>query len=156
MTRALLQRCALFALVWWLAVEGRQDAWGMGLVAAAAAAGASLVLLPPGQNRISAAALFRFLGFFLWQSAQSGVQVAAIALRRRLDLRPAAIELSLGLPPGFPRVLMVGVLGMMPGTVSTNLAGDRLRVHVLDERLPAAAGAAALEAHLVRLFGVRP
>lgn len=97
MTRALLQRYALFALVWRLAVEGRQDAWGIGLVGAAAATGASFVLLPPGNNRVSAAGLCRFLGFFLWQSAKSGVQVAAIALRGRLDLRPAVIELSLGL-----------------------------------------------------------
>ncbi len=156
MTRALLQRGALFMLVWWIAVEGRRDAWVIGTVAAAAAAGASLVLLPPGNNRVSAAGLFRFLGFFLWQSAKSGVQVAAIALRGRLDLRPAVIELSLGLPPGLPRVLMAGTLGLMPGTVSIGMTDDRLRVHVLDERLPAAAGAAALEAHLARLFGVRP
>ncbi|OGA99402.1 MAG: hypothetical protein A3E79_18425 [Burkholderiales bacterium RIFCSPHIGHO2_12_FULL_61_11] len=66
------------------------------------------------------------------------------------------LELPLGLAPGLPRVLMAGVLGMMPGTVGVQLTGDRLRVHVLDERLPAAAEAAALQAHIARMFGERP
>jgi multicomponent Na+:H+ antiporter subunit E len=41
----------------------------------------------------------------------------------------------------------------MPGTVGVRLAGDQLRVHVLDERLPVAAEAAALETHIARMFG---
>ena len=156
MMRAAPQRSLLFALLWWIAVEGRLDAWWIGLVAAAAATGASLVLLPPGKVRISPRGLLGFLGFFVWQSARGGMQVAAIALRSRLDLRPTVLELPLGLAPGLPRVLMAGVLGMMPGTVGVQLTGDRLRVHVLDERLPAAAEAAALQAHIARMFGERP
>lgn len=153
MIRAILQRGLLFALLWWIAAEGRQDAWGAGLAAVAAATAASIVLLPPGRIRISTRSLFGFLGFFVLQSAKGGTQVALMALRPRLDLRPAVIELSLSLPPGLPRVLMAGVLGLMPGTVGVRLTGDRLRVHVLDERLPVAAEAAALEAHIARMFG---
>ena len=156
MMRAALQRGLLFALLWWISVEGRQDAWGMGLLAVLAASAASLALLPPGKNRIAPGAVLGFLGFFVWQSAKGGMQVAAIALRPRLDLRPAMIELSLTLPPGLPRVLMAGVLGLMPGTVGVRLAGARLRVHVLDERLPVAAGMRRLEAHIARMFGVPP
>lgn len=155
MMRAALQRGLLFALLWWISVEGRQDAWGMGLVAAAAATGVSLVLLPPGKNSVSLGGLLGFLGFFVWQSAKGGVQVAAIALRGRLDLRPTVIELSLGLPPGLPRVLLAGVLGLMPGSAGICLTGDRLRVHVLDEHLPVATEAAALEAHIAQMFGSR-
>jgi multicomponent Na+:H+ antiporter subunit E len=154
MMRAALQRGILFALLWWISVEGRQDAWAMGLLAVVAATAASLVLLPPGKNRISPAGLVGFLGFFFWQSARGGVQVAAIALRPRLDLRPTVLELSLMLPPGLPRALMAGVLGLMPGTVGVCLTCDRLRVHVLDERLPAAAGMRKLETHIARMFGV--
>lgn len=155
MMRAALQRGLLFALLWWISVEGRQDAWGMGLVAAAAATGVSLVLLPPVKNSVSLGGLLGFLGFFVWQSAKGGVQVAAIALRGRLDLRPTVIELSLGLPPGLPRVLLAGVLGLMPGSAGICLTGDRLRVHVLDEHLPVATEAAALEAHIAQMFGSR-
>lgn len=153
MMRAVLQRGLLFALLWWVSVEGRQDAWGMGLLAVAAATAASLVLLPPGRHRISPGGLPAFLGFFFWQSAKGGMQVAALALRPRLELRPVMLEAHLGLPPGLPRVVMVGVLGLMPGSVGVHLAGDRLRVHVLDERLPVAAGMQELEAHIARVFG---
>jgi multicomponent Na+:H+ antiporter subunit E len=153
MMRAALQRGLLFALLWWIAAEGRQDAWGAGLAAVAAATGASLVLLPPGQTGISALGLLGFLGFFVLQSAKGGTQVAMLALRPRIDLRPTVIELSLTLPPGLPRVLMAAVLGLMPGTVGVRLSGDRLRVHVLDERLSVAAETVALEAHIARMFG---
>lgn len=154
MMRATLQRSLLFALLWWVAVEGRQDAWGFGLVAVVATTVASLALLPPGKNRISVSGFLGFFGFFLWQSAKGGMQVATIALRGRLDLRPTVIELSLDLPPGFPRILMTGALGLMPGTIGVCLAGDRLRVHVLDERLPVAAVMQKLEAHIARIFGI--
>lgn len=153
MMRAVLQRSLLFALLWWISVEGRQDAWGMGLVAVAAATSVSFFLLPPENNRISLGGLLGFFGFFLWQSAKGGVQVAAIALRGQLDLRPTVIELPLVLPPGFSRILMAGVIGLMPGTVGVCLTGDRLRVHVLDERLPVAVGIRRLEMHIVRMFG---
>lgn len=156
MMRAALQRGLLFALLWWISVEGRQDAWGMGLLAVVAATAASLALLPPGKYRISAVGFLRFLGFFLWQSARGGMQVAAMALRPRLDLQPALFELSLALPPGLPRVLMAAVLGLMPGTVGVSLNEERLRVHVLDERLPVAAGMRRLEAHIARMFCVPP
>lgn len=154
MMRATLQRSVLFALLWWVSVEGRQDAWGMGLLAALAATAASFALLPPGKFRISPSGALGFIGFFVWQSARGGIQVASIALRPRLDLRPALLELSLALPPGLPRVLMAAVLGLMPGTVGVCLSHERLRVHVLDERLPVRQEAAALEAHIARMFGL--
>lgn len=153
MIRAALQRGLLFAVLWWISVEGRQDAWAMGLLAVIATTAVSLALLPPGKYRISAIGFLRFFGFFLWQSAKGGMQVAAMALHPRLDLQPVLLELSLALPPGLPRVLMAAVLGLMPGTVGVSLTEERLRVHVLDERLPVAAGMRRLEAHIARLFG---
>ncbi|MDP1707951.1 MAG: hypothetical protein Q8L89_02625 [Gammaproteobacteria bacterium] len=33
-------------------------------------------------------------------------------------------------------MLLVNTLGLMPGTLSVDLAGDTLHLHVLDERLP--------------------
>lgn len=154
--RAALQRGLLFAVLWWISVEGRQDAWAMGLFAALAASAASLALLPPGKYGIAPGGALGFFGFFVWQSARGGMQVAAIALRGRIDLRPTVVELSLALPPGLPCALMAGVIGLMPGTVGVSLAEERLRVHVLDERLPVAAGLRRLEAHIARMFGVPP
>jgi len=156
MTRALLTRGLLFALLWWVLAEGRAASWGLGAVAVGAATAASLWLLPPGAQRIGGAALLRFLGFFLWSSLRSGLQVAALALRPRLDLRPIMLERRLALPPGAPRLLMLNTLTLLPGTIGVRLDEARLRVHVLDARMPVAAELRALEAHIARLFGATP
>lgn len=156
MTRAILTRGLLFALLWWVLAEGRAGSWGLGAVAVVAATAASLRLLPPGAQGVSGPALLRFLGFFLWSSLRSGTQVAALALRPRLDLRPIMLERHLALPPGVPRLLMLNTLTLLPGTIGVSLDEARLRIHVLDARLPVAAELRALEAHIARLFGAAP
>ncbi len=40
----------------------------------------------------------------------------------------------------------------MPGTLSVDLAGDTLHLHVLDERLPISAEVQALEDVIARMF----
>lgn len=151
-----LGRGLLFALLWWALAEGRPDSWDLGLVAVAAALGASLVLLPPRGRRFSVAGLLSFLGFFLGHSVLGGIQVAAMALRPRLDLQPALVELPLALPPGAPQVLLTAALGMMPGTLGVELGEGRLRFHVLDSQLPAETAVRSLEARIRALFGERP
>jgi multicomponent Na+:H+ antiporter subunit E len=149
-----LRRALPFALLWWVLSEGEGDAWRLGTIAVAAATAASLYLVPPGRWRISAGGLAGFAGFFLWNSLHGGSQVALMALRPAPDLRPALLELSLSLPAGAPRVLLVNAIGLMPGTLAVCLDGAQLSLHVLDERLPVAQKARALEAHVARLFGV--
>jgi multicomponent Na+:H+ antiporter subunit E len=150
--RAVLIRGAGFAFLWWVLAEGRPEAWGLGLVAAVAGCVLSFRLLPPRREGISLAGLLAFAAFFLWHSARGGLQVAALALRPRPDLAPTLLELPLSLAPGAPRVLMTAAIGLMPGTLGVCLEGDRLRLHVLDERLPAAAEAQALEKCIARVF----
>ncbi|MCF8198447.1 MAG: Na+/H+ antiporter subunit E [Sulfuritalea sp.] len=153
-TAAVLRRAPMFALLWWVLAEGQSEAWGLGAVAVATATSASLYLQPPSRRRFSITGFLGFAGFFLWNSLHGGAQVAWMALRPRPDLRPEFLELELALPVGSPRVLMLNTLGLMPGTLGVRLDGDRLKLHVLDKRLPVAASARALEAHIARLFGV--
>ena len=156
MTGALLRRGILFALLWWILSEDRAGSWGLGAVAVAGALWASVRLLPPASGRISLAGLFAFLGYFIWNSVRGGAQVALIALQGRQALQPDVLEMRLSLPSGAPRILMVNALGLMPGTVGVRLEGDRLRLHVLDARLPVVAAAQALEARVARIFGGKP
>jgi multicomponent Na+:H+ antiporter subunit E len=102
---------------------------------------------------IRLAGVFGFLGFFLWNSIRGGIQVAGMALRGRAALQPALIELPVSLPSGGARILLINVLGLMPGTVGVDLNDAGLRLHVLDERLPVAAEARALELAIAALFG---
>jgi len=154
MMRAVLFRGAGFAFLWWVLAEGRPEAWGLALVAASAGLLFSFRLLPPRPERISFIGLLAFAAYFLRHSVKGGLQVAAMALAPRPDLAPQLLEMPLVLPPGAPRVLMTAAIGLMPGTLGVCLEGDRLRFHVIDARLPAAAGAEALQARIARMFGV--
>lgn len=154
MIRAILQRSLLFALLWWVLTEGRWDGWLLGVPAICAAVWASLRLLPPGARRLSLAGLLGYLAFFFWNSALGAAQVSLMALRGRKSLQPAILEWKLGLPSGAPSVLLLNTLGLMPGTLGVELTDDRLRIHVVDARLPILAEVEVLEAHIARMFGV--
>lgn len=150
--RAVLIRGAGFAFLWWVLAEGRPQAWGLALAAVVAGVLLSVRLLPPRREGISLLGLLAFAAYFLRHSVEGGLQVAAMALAPRPDLAPQLLEVPLRLPPGAPRVLMTVAIGLMPGTLGVCLEGDHLRLHVLDARLPAAAGAEALQARIERIF----
>lgn len=152
MIAGLVMRAAGYALLWWVLSEGRADGWGVGLVSVGLALAASLHLAPPGTGRPSPAGLLAFAGFFLAQSVKGGVQVAARALRPRMDLAPALVEVPVTLPEGLPRVLLVNTLNLLPGTVSVHLSGDRLRLHALVARLPLAEEVRRVEARIAGLW----
>lgn len=152
--RDILQRGLFFALTWWVLSEGRADSWGVGLASVVLALIASLWLSPPGQSRLSIHGLLRFVGFFLIQSAKGGAQVAALALRPRLDLAPALLEVPITLPPGPSRALLVNTLSLLPGTLSVSLDHDLLHLHVLDARRSIEADVRSAQAHISRLLKI--
>ena len=147
-------RILLFAGLWWILAEGRFDGWLLGGVAVIAAGWTSIKLLPPGDRPIHLIGLIGFLGFFLWNSLRGGMQVAGMSMRGRASLQPGFIVLPVTLPPGGPSILLINVLGLMPGTVGVEMRDASLRLHVLDERLPVVAEVRGLEAVIARLFGV--
>lgn len=153
MIRSIFLRALGFVALWWILAEGRLDGWLLGGVAVVAATWTSITLQPPQELRIRLAGLFGFLRFFLWNSLRGGTQVAGMALRGRTALRPGIIELRVTLPPGGARILLVNVLGLMPGTLSVDLDDASLRMHVLDDSQPVIAETRALEATIAALFG---
>jgi multicomponent Na+:H+ antiporter subunit E len=151
-------RIMLFACLWWMLAEGRVDGWLLGCLAVIAATWTSMVLHPPAAHRLHLGALPGFLVYFLINSVRGGGQVAFMAVRGRGALQPIFLELPVKLPAGAPQILMVTVLGLMPGTVGVELVAEltnaRLRLHVLHQDLPVVAEAQALERHIAALFGV--
>jgi multicomponent Na+:H+ antiporter subunit E len=154
MIHSLLLRCLLFAVLWWVLTEGRIDDWWLGAVAVLTATYVSVILMPAAVHRLRWEEIPSFVLFFLRSSVRGGFQVAIMALRGRAALQPGVLELRLNLPAGGPRVLMINVIGLMPGTLCVELAENRLRVHVLDERLPIETEVSELEARISALFGV--
>lgn len=152
--RAALWRGALFALLWWALSDGRPGSWGVGSVAVALATAASLRLLPPVTTYVSRIGLVRFLIFFVRESLRGGVQVAWFALRPRLALKPGIHEIELRLPTGISRVLLANTLSLLPGTLSVELDGDRLCLHVLDDSAPIEAEVRTAETRLAQMLGL--
>lgn len=154
MLRTIIVRCLFAIVLWWILAEGRTESSGIGAVAVVSAVIVSLRLLPFSTVRVSLAGLAAFICLFVWNSVRGGVQVALSAFEGRKALRPGILEMRLQLPPGGGRILLVNALGLMPGTLGVELDDDRLRVHVLDERLPIIEEARDIERAIERLFKV--
>lgn len=146
-------RIVPFALLWWLLTLGSFESWGVGVLVVLAATAASLRLQPNGLP-VSPLRLLPFAIFFLKQSIKGGVQVALLALRPRLLLRPATLDIPLRLRHEPAQVFFGSLIGLMPGTICIGLDGNRLRVHVLDRGMFAEQEVRAAEAQVARLFRV--
>jgi multicomponent Na+:H+ antiporter subunit E len=115
---------------------------------------ASLWLVPPRQSGLRWRGLARFVPFFLVTSALGGLDVARRALDPRRTVAPELIEYGLQLPPGAPRGVFTALVSLLPGTLSAELEGDRLTIHVLDARMPVRRTLSRLESHVAALYGL--
>jgi multicomponent Na+:H+ antiporter subunit E len=145
-------RSLLFALVWWMLTEGDAQSWWFGIPAVTCAMIVSMALLPAVP--LVWRELPGFTPFFLWRSLQGGGDVAWRAFHPGMPIAPAVIDHPLGLPEGLPQVLMVNIVSLLPGTLSTALDGRVLRVHVLDSRGNFLTELKAVEHRVAKLCGV--
>lgn len=150
--RPMATRLLLFIFLWWALTGGGPEAWGLGTVFIFFTLIVSFRLLPAGPRRISLRGLLAFAGFFIMRSVVAGTQVALIALRPRLDLRPVILEIPTRLQDVSERVFLASTLSLLPGTLSVGLEGRILRLHVLDERMPAQEELQAVEKLVARVF----
>jgi multicomponent Na+:H+ antiporter subunit E len=125
-----VSRALLFSLLWWALTDGTAGSWWIGAPAVAGAVIISVTLVPP--LGLVWREVMGFVPFFLWHSLKGGVDVAWRAFHPRLPITPELIVYPLRLPPGLPRVILVNTVSLLPGTLSAELGGHVLKVHVLD------------------------
>ena len=147
-------RILLFVLLWWAVSDGN-GSWAFGIPVILLATVASYWLQPARGAWLRPLALLRLCGFFLYQSVRAGIDVALRALGPGLRLAPGMIEYQLRLPEGIARVLLLDTLSLLPGTLSAELNGDRLCLHVLDTGLPNEAEVRKVESYIAGAFGMR-
>lgn len=128
----LAKRFVLLALVWLVLSRGDAGGLAFGAVAAAAAAWASVALLPPGRRRVSLRGTVGLVPGFLRSSFLGGVDVAWRALHPRMPLDAGWIAYRTKLPSGLPRVSFGGETSLLPGSLVAGARGDLLYVHCLD------------------------
>lgn len=128
----LIVRTLGFAFFWAILTGG--NGWGVGIPVICFATAVSFQSVPA--NQWSLAGLARFLPYFVWNSLRGGVDVAVRALRPGLPIDPAILRYEMRLDSAEARVLMADTVTLLPGTLSADLQGNVLLVHVLNASGP--------------------
>lgn len=144
-------RTLLFSVMWWALTDGTPSSWWIGVPAVACAVIVSLALVPP--VGIVWREVMRFVPFFLWHSFKGGVDVAWLVFHPRLPIAPELIEYPLRLPPGLSQVALINITSLLPGTLSVEIEGQQLTVHVLGSQGDYLSGLRALEQRVGRIWG---
>jgi len=146
-----VSRVLLFSLLWWVLTDGTAGSWWIGAPAVAGAVIISVILVPP--LGLVWREVMGFVPFFLWHSLKGGADVARRAFHPRMPVAPELIEYPLRLPPGLSQVAMINITSLLPGTLSAEIEGQVLKVHVLDRRGDYLDGLNALEQRVGRMLG---
>jgi multicomponent Na+:H+ antiporter subunit E len=135
--RALAVRGLLYFALWVIVDQSDKPAnLGVGVLASAAAAWASVWLLPPASGRVSVGLLLLLLPRFLWQSLVAGTDVARRAFALRPNLQPGFVDYPVGLPRGPARNAFELIASLMPGSVPSDETRDTIEFHCLDTSQP--------------------
>lgn len=148
-------RLLLFAGLWWIIVQGRAEAWLIGVPAVVLATMASIHLSGHGLPRVSLTNLPGFVALFLRQSISGGFDVARRTLRPNLLIQPGFRHYRLHLDHPQGRVLLVNCISLLPGTLSADLEGDQVELHLLDNRIDPEPDLLRLELAVARLFDLK-
>ncbi len=137
-------------LLWWVLTGGGATSWIIGLPAIALALWVMNRLPQAPFWPISFSGLLQFIPYFLLQSVSGGIDVARRAYSPMLPLDPQIIEFPLKLPAGRPQIFFLNSVSLLPGTLSADLSGKILKVHVLDRKVDPQLG--KLENRVAHLF----
>ena len=126
----------VYAGLWTIITEGRADSWIVGGPVVFAAAISAVLFARRQRCRWSAIGLLRFVPHFVRSSFHGGIDVAWRSLHPQLPIHPQLVEYRFQLPDGAARTFFMGVVSLLPGTVSADIRDDLLLVHVIDDRQP--------------------
>jgi multicomponent Na+:H+ antiporter subunit E len=146
-------RAALLILIW--AMLAGDWPWENGLLALALVAAAlfsSCHLCPPAPIGLRPWQVVRFLPWFLGQSLVGGIDVAQRALNPRMPLDSGFIVMPFQAPPGPPRIALIWIMSLLPGTAAVHWRDSDISVHVLDRKLHTVEKLQELERRVTALF----
>ncbi len=140
------------AIVWLVLTEADPGSRLPGLGVVLCASGWRLLLRPRGCLALRPAGFLRFFPSFLGQSIISAIDVMRRTLAPRLSINPELLSYRTTLPEGSPRLFFANTISLLPGTLSADLHGDVVMVHVLDRRSNARDSLRNLEKKVAGLF----
>ena len=143
---------AMLAGLWWIIVQGRADAWLVGLPAVALATLASIRLGGNELPGLSLGGLAIFTTLFLSESVRGGIDVARRTLGPGLHIEPGFHSYHLHISHPAARVLLINCIGLLPGTLAADLDADHVDLHLLDTGVNPDPQLLQLEQAVTRLF----
>lgn len=160
LARAAVGRAVVLTAVWWAVIEGDASVAVYGLAVVPLAVATSLALTPPGPARSSwprrTVAAVGLIVWFLWQSVRGGIDVARRAVARPVALDPVERRYRWRCPSPRVRVVVAGLNGLMPGTLTTAQDDEALTLHVLHHELDTEPQLAELERRVAAVLGEQP
>lgn len=149
----ILQALLLGAALWWMLTRANVPSLLLGTVAVAAAFEVGRRLSAPPAQQMRWSRLPGFAFFFIGHSLRGGLDVAMRALRPQMGLQPGFVDLPLRTQGDGPRALAALVVCLMPGTLTTHLGAEGLRLHVLDRHADVGREVRRIEQEVAALFG---
>ena len=140
------------AALWWLLSDGAAGAWVIGVPAVIGAAWAAWSLGAGDLGTISLRGLLRFLPLFVLESVRGGVDVARRTLAARMDIQPGFAQFRTGLKKPAARVFFANCVCLLPGTLASDLDGDRIELHLLDSGIDPEPELRRLEESVARVY----
>lgn len=141
--------------LWLLLNEGDLSSLIVGVPAALIGVALSRRLPAAARSRVSARGLLEFIVYFLWQAVVGGWDVARRALGPHCQVQPGFVAYCMSLPEGLPRAVFLDTLTLLPGTLSADVQGEEMRMHVIDVDAHSQEQIKELEHRVARLFGVK-
>lgn len=152
--RRFVLRLVVLGLFWAFLTEFRLDGLIFGLPAVIAAAALVFVLPSAPGWRLSAKGSLAFALWFAMHSVLGAVDVARRAFSPSLPLRPGFRPYQLSLPAGAPRIVFLNAITLLPGTLSAEIVGNKVVVHMLDTRADLESDLQMLEMRVAALFAL--
>lgn len=146
-------------VLWVVMVESDLSSWPVAIPTIAIAS--SVFLLWPGVRhpRFNLLAGGKYAVVFLWRCFVAGLDVTRRVFGSPDAIEPGMAEYKLSLPDAASRSFLANTVSLLPGTLSTAIVGDVLRMHVLDTRTDFASDVARFErlvGQMLRRPGVFP
>lgn len=122
----------LFAI--WIALTNSLDPQKL-LVGAIVALGIALLFTRRGEQIAWTPTLIKYLRLapvFFKELVHSNIEVARIVLSPKLPINPGIVKLHTALGEDHDKLLLANAITLTPGTLTLELRGDALYIHVLD------------------------
>lgn len=146
-------RTLIFGFAWLVLTGPDPASWIIGIPAVAGALWAKSRLSARLLSGLSPWGFIRFVPYFLWASIKGGIDVALRVLGPRVKVDPGYLDYRLRLLGPSARVFFLDAVNLLPGTLTTDISGDKARIHALDKVLDPAESLMHLEERVAALFG---